>query len=209
MNEWFGFAQLFDGPGLQVLVGRLVIDVLFAVVLVGAIYARVHKRADYLFTYVLLNLVTFSIAYVLASVPMELGFALGLFAVFGILRYRTEPIAIRDLTYLVVVIGVGLLNALAAPTSSLAELLLVNVTIVGALAALELGPLRSRSTERRLRYDRTDLLAPEKKAELMADLQERTGMTVTHVRVEEMDMLRDTATLVATCAAGDGHESGK
>ena len=181
---------------------RLALDLAFGVFLVSAIYRRVHHRADYLFTYVLLNLITFSIAYVLASVPMELGFALGLFAVFGILRYRTEPIAIRELTYLVVVIGLGLLNALA-PLAARAELLLVDLVIVGSLAGLEVGPVRARSVERRLRYDRTDLLASARYPELLEDVRARTGMNVQRVRVEEVDLLRDTAVLVATCAAGD------
>jgi hypothetical protein len=200
MSEWLGFEQLADGAGLRVLIGRLAINLLFAVALVSAIYSRVHRRHEYVFTYVLLNLVTFSLAFVLASVPMELGFALGLFAVFGILRYRTEPIAIRDLTYLVVVIGLGLLNALAPGTGSLLELLLVNAVIVGALALLELGPLRVRAVERRLRYDRLDLLAPDRDEELRADLTERTGLHVESVRVEEVDLLRDTALLVASCS---------
>ena len=77
------------------------------------VYYRLYRDRDYVFTYFLINLVTFSLAYLLSNVPIELGFALGLFAVFGILRYRTEAIRVRNLTYLFVVIGVALLNALA------------------------------------------------------------------------------------------------
>ena len=103
------------------------------------------------------------------------GFALGLFAVFGILRYRTEPIGIRDLTYLFISIGLALINALANETISVAELLLANVVIVGMPYVLERAFMTSAGGEKRLCYDRLDLLQPgrEQAYDAQVDKQDR------------------------------------
>src|SRR6185436_16668762 len=100
-----------------------------------------------------------------------LGFAMGLFAVFGILRYRTESIEVRDLTYLFVVIGLAVLNALVTPDVSLGQLLLVNTVIVGMVAALEAAPFSRREASRRVLYDRLELLTSTRAGELIADLR--------------------------------------
>jgi hypothetical protein len=157
------------------------------------VYYRLYRHRDYIFTYVLLNIVTFSLAFLLSKVPIELGFALGLFAVFGILRYRTEAIRVRNLTYLFVVIGIALLNALANEEVTMAELLIVNSVIAGSVALLEAAAFSRREESRKVIYDRLDLLAPEHAAALLQDLRSRTRLPVERYEIGDVDLLRDVA----------------
>jgi hypothetical protein len=174
------------------LLGRLGLDVLFAAIVVRFIYYRLYRSRDYVFTYFVINLVTFTLAFLMSHVPIELGFALGLFGVFGILRYRTESIRVRNLTYLFVVIGIALLNALAA-SGMMAELLIVNVTIVGTVGLLEAAPFSGREESRAVHYDRLDLLSPAAAAELLEDLRRRTHLPVERIEIGDVDLLRDSA----------------
>ena len=114
---------------------------------------------------------------------------------FGILRYRTESIEVRNLTYLFVVIGLAVLNALVTPDVSLWELLLVNAVIVGMVAGLEWASFSRREESRRVVYDRLDLLAPGRSSELIADLRTRTQLPVERYEIGNVDLLRDTAEL--------------
>lgn len=195
MNELFGIALLPDGRYLAKLTARLALDLIVTTVVVRAVYYRLYQHRDYVFTYLLLNLVTFSLALFLSSVPIELGFALGLFGVFGILRYRTEAIPVRDLTYLFVVIGIALLNALASTSISLVELLMVNGAIAGAVCVLEAASFSGREQSQRVLYDRLDLLSPVRSCDLLQDLRARTHLPVDRYEIGDIDLLRDTVDL--------------
>ena len=186
----------------MMLLGRLGLNLLFTVVVVRLVYYRLYRSRDYVFTYFLINLVTFSLAYLLSNVPIELGFALGLFAVFGILRYRTEAIRVRNLTYLFVVIGIALLNALANGGITLAELLIANAVIVGTVAILEAAPFSGREESRLVRYDRLDLLDPAAAVELLADLRKRTHLPVERFEIGDVDLLRDSADITIHYRSG-------
>ena len=144
MNDLLGRFALSLSSGAAMLLARLGLNMLFTAVVVRLVYYRLYRNRDYVFTYFLINLVTFSLAYLLSKVPIELGFALGLFAVFGILRYRTEAIKVRNLTYLFVVIGIALLNALANGGITLPELLIANAVTVGTVSILEAAPFSGR-----------------------------------------------------------------
>jgi hypothetical protein len=149
----------------------------------------------------MLNIITFAVCLLLRKVPVDIGFALGLFAVFGILRYRTQPISARDLTYLFVVIGIGILNSVANKKISLIELLFINTVIVGITAFLEYMPLGGRKNVRFILYDRLELLKPGRSRELLDDLENRLGIDVVGYRVSDIDLLRDTARIVVTSQA--------
>jgi hypothetical protein len=179
--------------GAAMLLARLALDVVFTTIVVRVVYYRLHKNRDYVFTYFLINLVTFTLAHLLSNVPIELGFALGLFAVFGILRYRTEAIKVRDLTYLFVVIGIALLHALANDGIALAELLIANIAVVGAVGLLEAAPFSGREESRVVHYDRLDLLSPDSAAALLEDLRRRTHLPVERCEIGNVDLLRDSA----------------
>ena len=182
--------------GAMELIVRLSLNLLFTATVVRWVYYRLYRNRDYTFTYFLINLVTFSIAYLLSHVPVEMGFALGLFAVFGILRYRTEAMQVRNLTYLFVVIGIALVNALANGGTTTVELMAANVVIAGTVAVLEAAPFSAREQSRRVRYDRLDLLRPHATAELIADLRERTHLPVERVEIGNVDLLRNCVDVV-------------
>jgi hypothetical protein len=202
MNTLFNTASVSLSSGAVTLLWRLGLNLLLMIIVVRLVYYRLYRSRDYVFTYFLINLVTFSLTYLLSNVPIELGFALGLFAVFGILRYRTEAILVRNLTYLFVVIGIALLNALANGSITLAELLIANGVIVGTVAVLEAAPFSGREESRLVRYDRLDLLSPASAADLLEDLRKRTHLPVERFEIGDVDLLRDSADITIHYRSG-------
>jgi len=196
MLEHLGFNQWMDIKDFTKLAFRLLIDVGFASLIVHGVYRRVYGKNEYPFTYYAFNIITFTVCFLLRKVPTDLGFALGLFAVFGVLRYRTEQINIRDLTYLFIVIGIAILNASANKKVSVAELALVNGAIIGMVFLLEAAPSGKRERNRRVIYDNIELLRGGDPAALHSDLSERLGVDVRRVTVTRADLLRDTADLM-------------
>ena len=152
-----------------------------------------HRKHGYVFTYVMFNVITFTLCFLLRQVPIELGFALGLFAVFGILRYRTEPIQIPDLTYLFVVIGIGILNAVVNEQFTLSEVLLVNSSIVGLVVFLEYNPWLQPVKSVPLIYDNLQKIQENPIETIIQDIRSRTGLNVERISIERIDLLRDTA----------------
>jgi len=129
----------------------------------------------------------------LENVGVEIGFALGLFAIFGMLRYRTQQIPIREMTYLFLVIGVSVINSLANRRVSYAELLLTNAVIIFVTYLLEKVFLMKTESKKLIFYEKVELIKPDRRAELIADLEERTGLKIHRVDVERIDYLRDAA----------------
>lgn len=193
MNTLFGTGALFDWVDLVKLLSRLALDLIFVSVIIRLVYYRRYKNRDYVFTYYLFNVITLLMCLLLRKIQTELGLALALFGVFGILRYRTEQIRIRDLTYLFIVIGLGLLNGVANKTISDAELLAVNIIIVSMTALLELRPWKNSERSMMMFYDRIEMLQPGNEAQLLADIRSRTGLAVARVEVNQVDFLRDAA----------------
>ena len=136
MLDLIGAQALLDPKDFLKLAIRLLFDLSVATILIRAIYYRVHRRRDMVFVYYLFNIITFCLCHLLRKVPIELGFALGLFAVFDP-SLPNGADSTRDLTYLFVIIGIGILNAVANKKVSVAELCLVNFTILGATWYLE------------------------------------------------------------------------
>ena len=193
MNDLFGTEMFFDAQDFARLGVRLGVDLVFATFVIWFVYYRVYKNRDFVFTYYVFNVITFSLCVLLRKVPMELGFALGLFGVFGILRYRTEQIKIRDLTYLFIVIGMALINAVANKKVSAGELLGVDTVICVMCAVLELPKSGRRHGATPMIYDNLALLKPDQQDALLADLSPRTRMNVVRVEVNTIDFLRDSA----------------
>ena len=193
MTALFGTEDLIDPDDLLKLVSRLGLDLAVMSIIVIAVYHRLYRNREFVFAFYVFNVITFSMCVLLRKVPMELGMALGLFGVFGILRYRTEPIRTRDLTYMFIVIGVAILNAVANKKISLAELLTVDGVIVAVVLVIELQPNGRRQSETPMVYDCLELLQPGRQGELHADLARRTGLDVTSVQLHRIDLLRDAA----------------
>jgi hypothetical protein len=124
---------------------------------------------------------------------MEMGFAMGLFAVFGILRYRTEALPIKEMTYLFIVIGLAMINALANKSISMAELFFTNFVIVGTTLGIETIWFNDHERSKVIVYEKIDMVKPENEAALLADLRERTGLDVFKFSIGKIDFLKDVA----------------
>jgi Domain of unknown function (DUF4956) len=206
IGDLFGTEELFNTWDFVKLVSRLGLDLAFTWIVVSLVYGRLYRNRELIFTYYLFNVITFTLCLLLRKVPMELGFALGLFAVFGILRYRTEEIRTRDLTYLFIVIGIAILNGVANKKVSLIELVTVDAVIVGLTAAIELAPRHRGSGHAPVLYDNLALLRPGREAELHADLGQRLGVQVVRVQVHRIDLLRDAAEITVHFAMAPAPE---
>ena len=148
-----------------------------------------------MFTYFLISLTVFLLCILLDNVKLQLGFALGLFAIFGIIRYRTDPIPIKEMTYLFLVIGISVVNALSNKKITHAELLFANSIIIFVAYGLERLWLLKHETRKNITYEKIELIVPEKREELLEDLRKRTGIDIIRVEVRRIDFLRDTANI--------------
>jgi len=131
--------------------------------------------------------------FMLESVKLQMGFALGLFAVFGIIRYRTDAIPIKEMTYLFVVIGMSVMNALINKKISLVELSFANLVIIGATYGLEKVWLLRHEAQKIIVYENIDLIKVGREEEMIADIELRTGIKVNRFEIGKIDFLRDTA----------------
>jgi uncharacterized small protein (DUF1192 family) len=189
--EIFGI-ELIDKVDFYELLARFGFNTLVIVLAVRYLYYPAAKRKDYLFTYILISVVIFLLCFLLENVKLQLGFALGLFAIFGIIRYRTNPIPIKEMTYLFLVIGVSVINALANKKVSYAELLFTNLSILSVAFLLERVFLLRHESTKTVLYERIDLIKNGRREELMKDLEERTGLKINRIEVGRINFLRDT-----------------
>lgn len=188
--------QLFDLPSFLVLVGRFTLNMIVILILVRWLYYSTTRRKDYLFTYILISSVIFLLCYLLASVKLQIGFALGLFAIFGIIRYRTSPIPIKEMTYLFLIIGVSIINSLADTKTSVADVLFTNFVIVAITFCMEKIWLKKNELSKIINYEKIELIKPENIHQLIKDLEERTGIKkINRVEIGKIDFLKDTCRL--------------
>jgi len=192
--EFLG-SPVFDAKDFWKLVVKTSLNLFVVTLIVRYIYYPITKNKDYLFTYLLISLTVFVLCILLDNVKLQLGFALGLFAIFGIIRYRTDPIPIKEMTYLFLVIGISVVNALANKKISYAELLFANSLIVFITFGMERIWLLKHESRKNITFEKIELILPERKEELLADLKERTGLNITRVEIRNVDFLRDTANL--------------
>ncbi|MBK8613225.1 MAG: DUF4956 domain-containing protein [Flavobacteriales bacterium] len=189
----FGMRIFHDD--LWELLFKFTLDVVVLFILIRLIYYPIHRKKDHLFTYFLFNILIFFLCVLLNNVKLSTGFAFGLFAVFSVLRYRTEQISIKDMTYLFAVIALAVINALVSKKISLAELLFTDGMILLVTYALEHLWLTRHEAMRFVNYEKIDLIRPEKREALHADLKERLGISVSRIEVGKIDLLRDTVQL--------------
>ena len=184
--------QLINVAGVGELLVRFLVNSLVTACIIGWLYYSKSKRRDYVFTFSLISSSIFLLIFLLGNEKLQAGMALGLFAIFGIVRYRTEQIPIREMTYLFLVIGVSVINGLAESVS-IVELLLANILFI-LMAWLMEGSAFIASEGCKL-IEKIALITPEKREELMADLKQRTGLEVTKVDVGHINFLKDIAFL--------------
>ncbi|NQX97617.1 MAG: DUF4956 domain-containing protein [Flavobacteriales bacterium] len=189
-------SKLIDYDDFFELIIRFTINFSVVLILIRAIYYPINRRKDYLVTFFLINIIIFFVCIVMNDVKMNMAFAFGLFAIFGILRYRTEQLPIKEMTYLFMVIAIAVLNSLAGKKVSFAELMLVNAAIVLASYLLEKVFLLKHESRKSILYEKIENVKPENHYELIKDLRERTGLDINRVQIGRIDFLRDTVKII-------------
>lgn len=174
---------------------RLAINFVFITIIVRFFYYKITKRKDYLFTYYLMSFIIFFICYSLKKLDIDTGMGLGLFAIFSIIRYRTNQIAIKEMTYLFIVIGLSVVNSLASDKISMTELGIINFFMLGMTYCLEFVWLLKHETRKTILFENIKLVDISKTNELKAELEKRTGLTINRVEVGKINYLDDTAQL--------------
>lgn len=172
---------------------RFSFNLLVTFIIVYLIYARNSRRKDFFFSYFAISITVFTLCFLLESVKLELGFALGLFAIFGIIRYRTDTIPIKEMTYLFVIIGISVINAVSSKKVSYTELFFTNLAIVATMWILEKILMLRQEVALNITYEKIENLHLMKKDELLKDIEERTGIKVKRIEIQEINFLRDVA----------------
>ena len=188
---------------------RFFLNLFVCWVLVQFFYYRKSRRRDYYFTFMVFSSSMLMLLYIMGNVEVGVGLTLGLFAIFGVIRYRTETVPVREMTYLFVIIALAAMDGLApvyklvGATSanphyalsggSVGIMAISNILVILLIWVLENGPLLKHTSTKLVLYDRIDLIVPEKRAELIADLEKRIGVKVLNLEVGHVDFLKDAA----------------
>ncbi|MCH5242451.1 MAG: DUF4956 domain-containing protein [Muribaculaceae bacterium] len=185
---------LMDVPSLSLMIFRFVLNLVFVFILIQFFYYRKSRRLDYYFTFILISISIFFLIYLLGSVKIKVGMALGLFAIFGIIRYRTETVPVREMTYLFVIISLSVINAIAL-NLSYAEIFVTNIIYVLSVWVVESFRGGRHVSSKLILYDRVDNIHPDQRHELLEDLRHRTGLKIVKVEVGAINFLQDTVML--------------
>ena len=185
---------LFDDDFFK-MIFRFGLNLIVMILIIQRFYYTKSRKPDYLFTYYLIGIIVFFICFTLKKYELDLGMALGLFAIFGIIRYRTDPIPIREMTYLFVIIGVSIMNALVNKKMSYVEILGTNTLILLAVWALEKLNGRRIEESKKITYIDMELIKKQNSTALKQDLEEKTGLQINRVKVGNLDYLKPAATL--------------
>lgn len=209
MNAINDFLAVLSSDTCRILdlILRLIINTFFIIVIARKFYFPKARRKDFFFTYVLVGFCIFMLIHLMGDAKIKTGIAMGLFAIFCIMRYRTESVPIREMTYLFLIISLAAINGLAwAPDispkhpefagplmTSIGELILTDIIFVAGVWIAEAGKFVKSLSSKYVKYDKIDLIKPDRREELIADLKERTGLDITNVAIGSIDFLKDMA----------------
>ena len=169
---------------------RFLLNISFLTLIIRWLYYGATKRKDYLFTYYMIGIIVFLLCFTLKKYELDIGMALGLFAIFGIIRYRTDAVPIKEMTYLFVVIGVSVVNSLANQKMSYAEILTANILVVLALYTIERLWFTRNVSVKIIQYEKIENIKPENSAILRQDLEARTGLKIENIKVGGYRLLK-------------------
>lgn len=189
--EFLGI-PVFDDDLIKMLL-RFIINLGFLSLIIRWLYYTSAKRKDYLFTFYMIGFIVFFLCFTLKKYELDIGMALGLFAIFGIIRYRTDAINIKEMTYLFVVIGVSVMNSLANKKVSYSEIVFANSVIVVAIAIIEKYWHLKHEVSKQIVYENIQNIKPENYSLLKQDLEDRTGLLINNVTIGNVDFLKDVA----------------
>ena len=202
-------AMMTTAQSVTELAIRFFLNLVVCWILVQFFYYRKSRRRDYYFTFMVFSSAMLLLLYIMGNVEVGVGLTLGLFAIFGVIRYRTETVPVREMTYLFVIIAMAAVNGLApvfklvGATSdsphyalslgSIGIMAISNLLVILLIWVLENGRLLKHTSTKLVLYDRIDLIVPAKRDELIADLEKRIGVKVSNVEVGHVDFLKDAA----------------
>lgn len=178
---------------------RFALNFAIVFVIVRFIYYPHQRNKDYILTFFAFNTIIFFVMRLLNDTDLSIGVGFGLFAIFSILRYRTDTVPIRDMTYLFVLIALSVVNSLLMQSQAYVEFAVVNTIICLMLYVLEKGWGFSYETRKTITYERIELIRKDRWNEMLADLQERTGLPIKRVEIGTLDFLRDSARITIFC----------
>lgn len=182
----------FNPDNFIMLLFRFGMNLLITTGIIRFLYYPRSKRRDYFFTFILTSTTIFMLLYLLDTVKIQVGFALGLFAIFGILRYRTDTLPIREMTYLFLIIGMSVINALEKHIG-LPELLATNVIFILVTWLMESSKILKHMSSKQIILEKIDLIKPDRRQDLLEDLKQRTGINILNIEIGSIDFLKDTA----------------
>lgn len=191
VNEPYDFFE-FNPDDVLLLIFRFGINILITSGIIRFLYYPRTKRRDYFFTFILTSTTIFMLLFLLDNVKIQMGFALGLFAIFGILRYRTDTLPIREMTYLFLIIGISVINALEKHVG-FAELFCTNAIFILVTWLMESNKILKHVSTKQIIYEKIELIIPERRQELLNDLKLRTGINIVNFEIGSIDFLKDTA----------------
>lgn len=190
-NETDKVTRLVNEFGVLDFTERFFINILFAFIIIILIHLRLYKKREYVFTYFMFNIMIFCLTFILQSVKISMGAAFGMFAVFSMIRYRTEDITHKDMTYLFIVIAMGLISA--TTPGELWTLLVYNGIIVLITFLLESNFVMKRESSQNILFEKIEMIKPENQTALIQIMKERTGLDIHRVSISKIDFLKDTA----------------
>ncbi len=190
LSQWLGLSD-----GIITLPLMFLFNFLMSWILVYFIYYKINGRKEYYVTFMLFNNSMFFLLWLMQILDIQTGFVLGLFAIFGMIRYRTETVPIREMTYLFIIIAQSVINSLSLHAEDLVwyQLLFANIILILLPLFFELWSRRNRSTSKIILYEKIENIVPERRAELLADIEQRTGIKATYIEIGHIDFLRDIA----------------
>ena len=180
------FSEFILNFGFNFLIGLILVRFIY--------YPSTHKKG-YVFTFIAFNTVIYFVLSLMASIEIGLGVGFGLFAIFSILRYRTNPMPIREMTYMFIIAALPLMNSVGITSDLWLQLVVANLSVLAVLFVLEREWGFKFETSKRIVYEKMELIQPGKRMDLIKDIQERTGIKVKRLNFDKIDFLHDTATL--------------
>lgn len=198
-------SAIWNLAGMGNLLIGFFINLLFVGIVVRGFYYPKCKKGEYFFTFILIAISIFLLIYLLGGVKLKTGFALGLFAIFSIIRYRTEQVSIREMTYLFIIIAMSAINGLVIEELSYSEMILANLLFIASIWVCESNLVIRHLSYKVIKYDNIALITPDKEEELIADLKKRTGLEIVKVEVGGIDFLKDAAIIKMYYRPVDGN----
>lgn len=196
--------EIVNPDYLFILLSRFLMNLGFAYIVVKKLYYDVKKRSDttnkkieYFFTFLIFNILLFFIASLLADTKLKMEAAFGLFAIFSILRYRTLPLEIKEMTFLFISIAIAVVNSMVTSQIGIVEIILTNCIIVLTTWIMEKKWVSMYMASVPIKYEKIELTSADRRSDLIADLKERTGLNIVDVKTENINFLQDTADLIA------------